>query len=164
MTAEGSAGEQGSALGFEQLGSWPVAELLTRMATGGAAPACGSAAAVAAGLSAALAGKVARRSSGRLAGVDDLIGRTDELRRRATELAGADAVAVHAMVTSADMPEAARTVPEEIRDLAAELAQVAARLAAHGNPALHADAVGASRLAEAARAAAEAIVASNSPG
>src|SRR5699024_8017406 len=111
-----------------------------------------------------LAGKVARRSSGRLAGVDDLIGRTDELRRRATELAGADAVAVHAMVTSADMPEAARAVPEEIRDLAAELAQVAARLAAHGNPALHADAVGASRLAEAARAAAEAIAASSSPG
>src|SRR5699024_11713085 len=58
LTAQRSAGEQGSPAGFNQLGSWPVAALLEEMATGGAAPACGSAAAVAAGLSAALAGKV----------------------------------------------------------------------------------------------------------
>src|SRR5699024_11534326 len=62
MTAQRSAGEHGSPAGFNRLGSWPVAALLEQMATGGAAPACGSAAAVAAGLSAALAGKVARRS------------------------------------------------------------------------------------------------------
>src|SRR5699024_11384394 len=127
----------------------PVAARLEEMAAGGAAPACGSAAAVAAGLSAALAGKVARRSRDRLGDADDLIRRTDELRRRATELAGADASAVHAMVTSQAMPRAAWAVPEEIGDLAAELSRVGARLAAHGSPALHADAVGAGRLAQA---------------
>src|SRR5699024_9383408 len=79
---------------FEEVGAWPVAALLEEMATGGAAPACGSAAAVAAGLSAALAGKVARRSRDRLGDADDLIRRTDELRRRATELAGADGSAL----------------------------------------------------------------------
>src|SRR5699024_9717123 len=59
---------------------------------------------------------------------------------------------------------AAGAVAEEIGDLAAELGRVGARLAAHGSPALHADAVGAGRLAEAARASAEAILASNTSG
>src|SRR5699024_11564400 len=94
MTAEGSAGEQGppwdfgragpdgsgpdgagsdgarseparlESPDFEEVGAWPVAALLEEMATGGAAPACGSAAAGAAGVSAAAAGEGIGRAHG----------------------------------------------------------------------------------------------------
>src|SRR5699024_10422016 len=163
MTAQrGDGGAPRGAPELAELASWPVEELLEEIAVGGAAPACGSAAAVAAGLSAALTGKVARRSRDLLPDAEALARTADELRRRAGALAAADAAARHAMVTTRRLPDAARSVPEQIRDIAGELTPLAARLAAHGNPGLHADAVGAAQLAQAARAATEAILASNS--
>lgn len=145
---------------YANLPSWPVRILWDRT-THHTAPACGSAAAVTVGLAAALAGKVARRSHAQLPDADQIAGRADELRQRAGELAGADAAAVTAMIHGSGPAPQARSLPVEIGEVAAEVVQLAARLAAHGNPALHADAVGAEHLAQAARAATEAIRASN---
>lgn len=150
--------------GYADLASWPLATLLERIAVGGPAPASGSAAATAAGLAAALAAKVARRSARMIDDAAALARVCDDFRERAVALAGADAAAVQAMVTDPDgVPDAARQVPTQIRDLCSEIAQLAAYLAAHGKPALHADAVGAAQLAQAGRAATEAILASNEP-
>src|SRR5699024_12566855 len=51
LTAQRSAGEQGSTAGFNQLGSWPVAAPLEEVATAGAAPPRGARGAGAGGVS-----------------------------------------------------------------------------------------------------------------
>lgn len=164
MTVQREGEEPSGEPAFADLTSWPVRALLERTAFD-AAPASGSAAAVTAGLAAALAGKVARRSSRQLADADALVEASDELRERAEVLSGADATAVHEMISgSGPVPDDALAVPTQIREVAGEIAQIAARLAAHGKPGLHADAVAAGQLTQAARACADAILASNRTG
>lgn len=145
----------------ESLPGTTVAGLLERMSAA-PAPAAGSAAAVTAGMAAALVGKAARRSRRHLDDADALARTADGLRERALVLAGDDVAAVTAMVSSdAGLPPEAVAVPREIGGLAEEVAGLAERLCELGNPNLHADAVSARHLADAARAATDAILRSN---
>ncbi len=162
--------------------------LLEEMATG-TGPAAGSAAATAAAMAAALVAKTARRSRRHLTDADTLHSRADTLRARAMQLAGADADAVAQMLRGSrtadagSVPKSTRTghasdtpapadspvvdpiaTPTAISRLAAQIMDVAAQLAEQGNPRLHADAVTAQHLAQAAVAGCDAILASNQGG
>lgn len=142
--------------------SLPLADFLQRMSADRPAPAAGSAAAVTAGMAAALLGKAARLSRRQRDDADSLADSSDALRERALELAEADAAAVTAMFSAGGTgPSDPSAVPREIAELAAQVAQLAARLSEHVNPRLHADAVAAQHLAEAARASINTVMRSN---
>jgi formiminotetrahydrofolate cyclodeaminase len=158
--------------------------LLEEMATG-SGPAAGSAAAIAVAMAAALAAKTARGSRRHLTAAAELRTRAETLRARAVQLASADAAAVAQMLRgsgTADTRPAASTAagqarppqaatetpvsdpsatPGAISRVAAQVAELAAQLAEQGNPRLHADALTAGHLAQAAVAGCDAIVASN---
>ena len=133
-------------------------ERLTRRLAGRGAPAAGSAAAVATAMAAALVVKVAERSGSHLGDATAIARRAHDWRLRALRLAEEDEAAVAAMLAGSPA-RAAVVVPEEIDGLAATVSAEADRLASGGNPRLRADAVTARVLAEAARAAVDAILA-----
>lgn len=127
------------------------------------APASGSAAAMAVAMSAALVEKVARRSPG-LRGGDaggDAAGAAARIRRRALELAGADAAAVTQMIAQRGQVPEAIAIPREIGDLAERAGELADAAADGGKPALLADAIAAGELARAAAVTVQAILRSN---
>jgi len=136
----------------------PTLSVFTRAVARESAPASGSAAAVAVAMAAALAQKVAERSEG---SAREFAAGMDLARRRALELAEADAAAVRRMLARGAPGAAAIDVPREIGELAAQVREVAVELEASGKPALLADAAGARHLAEAGGAMVRAILRSN---
>lgn len=180
MPPAGGTKGPGPQCGPTALQHLPLSEFLAQMSATTPGPAAGSAAAMAVGMAAALTAKTARLSIRHLQDADGLARAADRWRERASELAGADASNVTAMLTpdpsrgpgsphSTDPPGhgcPARpdpsTIPRQIGELAGEVARLAARLSELGNPRLRADALAARHLAEAAGAAVEAIVRSNS--
>jgi len=125
-------------------------------------PGGGGAAAVTGAMAAGLVAMAARFSVGRLPGALDLAEQADELRRRATGLAEADAAAYTAVLDArrpgGDLRSAlygAAVVPLEIAEIGARVAQMAAQVASAGNPNLRGDAAtGALLAAASARSAA----------
>ena len=133
---------------------------LEQLAARTPAPGGGGAAAVTGAMAAGLVAMAARFSEKRLPGADDLADQADELRRRAADLADADARAYAAVLEAGpgQRREAllgAALVPLEIAEIGAEVAQLAVRVAESGNPNLRGDAVtGAVLAAASARSAA----------
>ena len=128
-------------------------------------PGGGGAAAVTGAMAAGLVAMAARFSAARLPGALDLAEQADELRRRAAELAEADAVAYTAVLDArrggGDLREAlagAAVVPLEIAEIGARVAQMAARVASAGNPNLRGDAVTGALLATASARSAACLV------
>jgi formiminotetrahydrofolate cyclodeaminase len=111
-------------------------------------PGGGGAAAVTGAMAAGLVAMAARFSVARLPAALELAEQADELRRRAADLAEADAVAYTAVLDArrqgGDLREAlsgAAVVPLEIAEIGARVAQMAAQVASAGNPNLRGDAV-----------------------
>jgi len=137
-------------------------DFLAGLAARTPAPGGGGAAAVTGAMAAGLVAMAARFSVARLPGALDLAEQADELRRRAADLAQADAVAYTAVLDArrqgGDLRAALRgavVVPLEIAEIGARVAQMAARVASAGNPNLRGDAVtGALLAAASARSAA----------
>jgi formiminotetrahydrofolate cyclodeaminase len=135
---------------------------LDQLAARTPAPGGGGAAAVTGAMAAGLVAMAARFSATCLPGAGDLADQADELRRRAADLAEADARAYTAVLDarrqSGELQEAlhgAALVPLEIAEIGAEAAQLAVRVAEAGNPNLRGDAVtGAVLAAASARSAA----------
>jgi methenyltetrahydrofolate cyclohydrolase len=128
-------------------------------------PGGGGAAAVTGAMAAGLVAMAARFSAARLPGALDLAEQADELRRRAAELAEADALAYAAVLDArrqgGDLREAlagAAVVPLEIAEIGARVAQMAARVASAGNPNLRGDAVTGALLATASARSAACLV------
>lgn len=130
------------------------------------APGGGAVAAVTVSLAAGLVAMTARFSDRLLSDSQRVVADAERLRRRAVELADADAQAFRAVLAAREAAragdatggrervraalEGAALVPLDIVELGAETATLAARLVAGGNPNLHGDAVAAVLLAEAA--------------
>lgn len=136
----------------------PTLSAFTRAIAYEPAPASGSAAAVAVAMAAALAQKVAERSE---SGARELAAGMELARRRALQLAEADAAAVTEMLARRAPGAAAIEVPREISELAIQVRGVAVELESSGKPALLADAAGARHLAEAGEEMVRAILRSN---
>ena len=140
----------------------PIRDFLDQLAARTPTPGGGGAAAVTGAIAAGLVAMAARFSATRLPGAGELADQADELRRRAADLAEADARAYAAVLDarrqSGELQEAlhgAALVPLEIAVIGAEVAQLAARVAEAGNPNLRGDAVtGAVLAAASARSAA----------
>jgi formiminotetrahydrofolate cyclodeaminase len=143
----------------------PVGQFLDQLAARTPTPGGGGAAALAAALAAGLAGMAARFSATRLPGAEEMAGHADDLRRRASALADADAEAYGAVLAAFALPRdpgndrdqrirdalgRAAELPAEMAEIAAQVAGMAARLATEGNPNLCGDSVTAAVLAEAA--------------
>jgi formiminotetrahydrofolate cyclodeaminase len=140
-----------------------LSEFLDLVAARESAPGGGSVAAVTVALAASLTAMSARFAS--FAGAEQVAERANELRRRATALADADAAAYGAVLAKrraarvAGSPASgermqrlllrATEVPLEVGDIAAEVAGMAARLVRDGNPNLRGDAATGILLAEA---------------
>jgi len=139
----------------------PVDAVLELMAAARPDPAAGTAAAVSVALAAALAGKTARLSGRHLGDAEEAAEEADALRRRALELAEADAEAVAAMGASGNPAPEVIDVPTEIGEVATRVLGLASHLSEHGNPRLRADAEAAHHLAEAAARTTRAIARSN---
>lgn len=159
----------------EALAGQSLERLLETMAGPPSGPAAGTAAATAAALASALVAKTARRSRRQFTGADAVASRADELTGRAVQLGQDDADAVADMLgrrgaagdkkdgpseRPASAPDPVET-PQAIRRLATEVADLARQMTEQGNPRLHADALTAGHLAEAAVAGCDAIRASN---
>jgi formiminotetrahydrofolate cyclodeaminase len=152
------------------LAGQPLAEFLADVAAPTPAPGGGSSAAVACALAAALVEMAAG-----IGGMEDDAATARALRARALELAQADlssyAPVLEAQRLSADDPQRAERieaalgeasdVPRAIAATGAEISSLAARVVADGIPALHGDALAGRMIAEAAGAAAAALVALN---
>ena len=128
-------------------------------------PGGGGAAAVTGAMAAGLVAMASRFSVARLPGALELAEQADELRRRAADLAEADAVAYTAVLDArrqgGDLREAldgAAVVPLEIAEIGARVAQMAARVASAGNPNLRGDAVTGMLLAAASARSAACLV------
>jgi formiminotetrahydrofolate cyclodeaminase len=143
----------------------PVRGFLDQLAARTPAPGGGGAAAVTGAMAAGLVAMAARFSARQLPGAGELADQADELRRRAADLAEADAWAYTSVLEALRLPrEAAQRreallgaalVPLEIAEIGAEVAQLAARVAEAGNPNLRGDAAtGAVLAAASARSAA----------
>lgn len=143
------------------LSNRPVGALLELMASARPDPAAGSAAAYAVALACSLLGKTARLSRRQLDDAGTLAEESDTLRRRAVELAQADAELVAAAVSDSSTTTDANAVVNEIAEVAAEVQRLAAHLGEHGNPRLYADTQAAHHLAEAAVRTTRAIMRSN---
>jgi len=143
----------------------PVRGFLDQLAARTPTPGGGGAAAVTGAMAAGLAAMAARFSARQLPEAGDLASRADELRRRAADLAEADARAYTSVLEALRRPReagqrqeallGAALVPLEIAEIGAEVAQLAARVAEAGNPNLRGDAAtGAVLAAASARSAA----------
>jgi methenyltetrahydrofolate cyclohydrolase len=128
-------------------------------------PGGGGAAAVTGAMAAGLVAMAARFSVARLPAALELAEQADELRRRAADLAEADAVAYTAVLDArrqgGDLREAlggAAVVPLEIAEIGARVAQMAARVASAGNPNLRGDALTGMLLAAASARSAACLV------
>ena len=155
--------------GYAQRG---LGEFLGLVAAREPAPGGGSVAAVTVSLAASLTEMSARFSS--FAGAGQVAEDADELRRRATTLADADAAAYGAVLAERRASSGAGStgssermsglllraaeVPLEVSAIGAEVAGMAALLARDGNPNLRGDAVTGLLLAEAATRAAAVLV------
>lgn len=144
------------------------------------APGGGSAAAVTVSLAAGLVAMAARYSSRQLPHSEEVVADAERVRRRAAELADADAQAYGAVIAArrairtgdaADRRErvratleAASLVPLEVAELGAETARLALLVVADGNPTLRGDAATAALLAEAAVRSAAGLVTINVGG
>ncbi len=140
-------------------------EFLDGLAARTPTPGGGGAAAVTGAMAAGLVAMAARFSVARLPGALELAEQADELRRRAADLAEADAVAYTAVLDArrqgGDLREAlggAAVVPLEIAEIGARVAQMAAQVASAGNPNLRGDAVTGMLLAAASARSAACLV------
>jgi len=143
----------------------PIRDFLDQLAARTPTPGGGGAAAVTGAMAAGLVAMAARFSATRLPGAGELADQADELRRRAADLAEADARAYAAVLDarrqSGELQEAlhgAALVPLEIAVIGAEVAQLAARVAEAGNPNLRGDAVTGAVLAAASARSASCLV------
>jgi formiminotetrahydrofolate cyclodeaminase len=151
----------------------PLAGLLDVVASTDPAPGGGSCSAVASALGAALT-----EMSAVLVGEDDAAARARELRQRAVELADEDMSSYAPVIEARRLPEShperserleaalvdASRAPLAIAEAAAETAALGARVAAASNPAVRGDALAGVLIAEAAAAAASALVEINLRG
>lgn len=149
-----------------------VADLLEAVAARTPAPGGGAVTALTVALAAGLGAM-----AGRFGAEDELVSRTDELRRRAAPLADADAAAYGRFLEATRGPREpdpeprrravaaalseATDVPLSIAELGAEVAELAASLARSGNPNLRGDAAAAALLASAAATTAAILVTEN---
>lgn len=155
-----------------------VADLLAAVAARTPAPGGGAAAAVVTALAAGLVAMAGRYADPVKIPVD-LVGRAEGLRRRAGQLADADAAAYGRYLEAARLPREpegeradataaalseAIEVPLSILQTAAEVADLGRQLLLDGNPRLHGDAAAGVLLAAAAAETAALLVAENLAG